>query len=61
VTISIAKTHVVEVARTPNGKAFRIENDRLDPNKWYLDHEEAILTSKEPEPCYKNAEVEICL
>src|SRR5215469_14251189 len=61
VTININTEHVVEMARTPNGKAFIIENDKLDTGKWYLNHEVAIMTLYQPETCYRNAEVKLCL
>jgi hypothetical protein len=62
VTIGAIEGHVAESVKTPNGKAFVIENGRLDHNKWLLDHKNAIFTSKDKESkfCCKNAEVEIC-
>src|SRR5262245_1446035 len=60
VTIITTRGHIVETARTPNGRAFVVKNDGWDQNAWLLDHEKAVLTSKEPKPCYKNIEVQVC-
>jgi hypothetical protein len=62
VTIGAIEGYVVESAKTPNGKAFVIENERFDHNKWLLDHKKAVFTSKDKNSkfCCKNYEVEIC-
>jgi hypothetical protein len=62
ITINATEGHVVELARTPNGKAFVIKNERSNHNEWLLDQEKAVFTSKDKESkfCCKNAEVEIC-
>ena len=28
----------LDIVETPNGKAFILENDKADTNKWYLNH-----------------------
>lgn len=61
VTINISDGHVVELAETPNGRSFIITNDKFDASKWYLDHETAVKTSDEPDPCYRNDRVKVCL
>jgi hypothetical protein len=50
----------LDIVETPNGKAFILENDKADTSKWYLNHQVAVKTSDEPEPCYRNNEVQIC-
>ena len=59
VKVTTTRGHVVEIARTPNGRAFVVKNDG-GSEEWLLDHEKAVLTSEEPNPCYKNAEVQVC-
>jgi hypothetical protein len=61
VIISVSKSYLTEIAKTPNGGMFIIENDKLDSGKWYLDHEPAVRTSGEPNPCYRNSHVQICI
>lgn len=48
-----------ETIRTRNGKSFVIQ--KTDLAKWYLDHEQAIKVSDEPNTCYQNRQVKICL
>jgi hypothetical protein len=61
VRINVTERHFLELARTPNGRTFVIENGKVDASKWYLDHEAAVETSGEPLPCYRNARVQVCL
>lgn len=58
VSVGIDNQHVVMTARTPNGKAFIIENGGPDENEWFLDHKEAEV--KGPDPCFQNAQVKVC-
>jgi hypothetical protein len=57
---SIIQEFALHRVETPNGKAFILENDKADTSKWYLNHQVAVKTSDEPEPCYRNNEVQIC-
>jgi hypothetical protein len=57
---SILQEFAIDIVETPNGKAFILENDKADTNKWYLNHQVAVKISNEPEPCYRNNEVQIC-
>jgi len=61
VRINVIERHVLKLARTPNGRTFVIENDKVDASKWYLDHEAAVQTSGEPIACYRNDRVQVCL
>jgi hypothetical protein len=61
VMVTLEKGHIIELAKTPNGKTFVIENDKSDSDKWYLDHEPAVETSGEPASCYRNSQVRVCL
>jgi hypothetical protein len=60
VTLKTSKGHVLELARTPNGKFFVIENVISDYNKWLLNRKKAVVVSEGPEFCCENANVEVC-
>jgi hypothetical protein len=61
VTIRIKNGYIIELAETPNSKIFIIENDKFNTSKWYLNHEMAVKTSEEPNPCFRNDRVQVCL
>jgi hypothetical protein len=49
----------VNIVKTSNGKSFIIEKDSAA--HFYLDHEPCDMVSDEPNPCYQNREVKLCL
>jgi hypothetical protein len=57
---SMAHGLMVEMVQTPNGKTFVLANHKSDTGEWYLDHQRAAKVSDEPNPCYRNAVVQIC-
>lgn len=57
---SASQGSVIERVQTPNGKIFILENDRVDHEKWYLDHKVAVKVSDEPDPCYQNEKLTLC-
>lgn len=50
----------VEIVKTGNGKSFSIEEDD-GTGHFYLDHEPCDKVSDEPNPCYQNWKVKLCL
>jgi hypothetical protein len=57
---SMAHGLMVQMVQTPNGKTFVLANHKSDTSEWYLDHQRAEKVSGEPNPCYRNAVVQIC-
>ena len=60
-SVSISQGVTVEKVKTPNGRMFIIKNNQSDIDEWYLNSERAVKTSDEPNTCYKNQQVEVCL
>jgi hypothetical protein len=61
IRVGLNRKHVVMLARTPNGKSFRIENGGPDQNEWFLDHKAAeVIKAKQPDPCFQNEKVKVC-
>jgi hypothetical protein len=49
----------VETVTTQNGKSFIIQ--RNGAAQWYLNHETSDRVSDEPNTCYQNRKVKLCL
>ena len=60
-SISMSNGMTIEKVKTPNDRTFIIENDKPGMGAWYLDHERAVKVSDEPNTCYQNQQVKICL
>ena len=49
----------IEFVQTKNGRSFIIEKD--GSAQWYLNHKPSQKVSDEPNTCYQNREVKLCL
>ena len=58
--ISDSQGVIVETVKTQNGHEFLIEKDNSSTQRWYLNRQPAMI-SDEPNTCYQNQEVKLCL